>query len=99
MAVLLGAVMIYARPLIDEELREMKIVQEITKKKIFLASFSGTFLHVTIDAMHHPLMQPFMPFEWKPLYGLASTFELRAITFACLLLSFPVYLLLVKDWI
>jgi len=99
MAILLGAVMIYVRPLIDGQLREMKIVQEISKKKIFLAAFSGTFLHVILDSFHHPTMQPFMPFDFKPLFGLLSTTELRALTFACLLLSFPVYLFIVKDWI
>ncbi|WP_414837910.1 hypothetical protein ACK3SF_00700 [Candidatus Nanosalina sp. VS9-1] len=99
MAILLGAVMIYARPLIDEELREMKIVQEISKKNIFLAAFSGAFLHVTIDAFHHPYMQPFMPFDFNPLLGLFSTLELRAALFFCLLVSLPVYVFHVKDWI
>ena len=99
MAILLGAVMIYVRPMIDRELQEMKIVQKISKQKIFLASFTGAFLHVTIDAMHHPYMQPFIPFDFNPLLGLFSTLELRAALFFCLLLSFPVYLFHVKDWI
>jgi len=99
MSIMLVAAMTHVRPLIDNELQEMKIIQEITKKRIFLAAFSGTFLHVTIDAMHHPYMQPFMPFDLRPFFGLASTLELRAITLACLLLSFPAYLFTVKDWI
>ena len=99
MAIILGAVMSHARPLIDGELREMKIVQEITKKKIFLSAFLGTFLHVTIDAFHHPTMKPFMPFDFNPLLGLFSTAELRAALFFCLLLSFPVYIFHVQDWI
>lgn len=99
MAIILGTVMIYVRPLIDDELREMKIVQEISTKKIFIAALSGVFIHVTLDAIHHPYMQPFLPFDFRPFFGILSTFEVRALTFACLLLSFPVYMFLVKDWI
>ena len=99
MAVLLGAVMIYLRPLIDEELQEMKIRQKISKKKIFLAAFVGAFIHVSIDAMHHPRMQPFMPFDWKPLFGIASTFELRALTFAMLVTGSLLYILHVTEYL
>lgn len=100
MAIILGSVMLYIRPLIDKQLREMKIVQEVTKGKIFLASFSGTFLHVTLDAFHHPYMQTFMPLDSRPLYGLMSTNEVRLVTFTMLLLSFPVYLYIIReeDW-
>lgn len=99
MAILLGTVMIYVRPLIDKELKEMNIVQKISKKKIFLASFLGAFIHVTLDAIHHPLMQPFAPFNWRPLYGIFSTAELRAFTFFCLLAGTGIYILYVMDWI
>ena len=99
MAVILGAAMIYVRPLIDGELREMNIVQEITEKKIFLSAFIGTFLHVTIDAFHHPNMKPFMPLDFNPLLGLFSTAELRAALFFCLMVSLPVYISHVRGWI
>lgn len=99
MAIILGAVMIYARPLIDEEIREMKITQKVTRKKIFLAAFTGTFLHVTLDAFHHPDMQPFMPFDFNPLFGLFSTGELRTALFFCLLASLTIYVFYVQDWI
>lgn len=99
MAIILGAVMIYVRPWIDKELRELKIVQKITKRKIFLAAFTGTFLHVTIDAFHHPYMQPFLPFRGNPLLGLFSTVELRITLFSCLLTSLAIYISQVQDWI
>lgn len=91
--------MIYLRPLIDGELREMKILQETTKKKIFLSAFMGTFLHVTIDSFHHPTMKPFMPLDFNPLLGLFSTTELRTALFFCLMLSFPVYVGHVRGWV
>jgi hypothetical protein len=93
MAAVLGSVMIYVRPLLNDALREMEIIEEISVQKILIAAFSGTFLHVTLDTIHHPFMQTFTPLEIRPLYGLASTFELRILTFGCLILSFPVYLL------
>lgn len=96
MAAVLAAMMIYARPLMNNALREMRIIQEVSIQKVLIAAFSGVFLHVTLDAMHHPFMQPFMPLDIRPLYGLASTFELRAATFACLMLSFPAYLYILK---
>ena len=97
MAISLYGSMIYIRPWIDKNLREMEIKQKFSSRKIFLAAFSGALLHITIDAMHHPYMQPFMPLDIRPLFGLASTFELRAVTFAMLLLSFPVYIIHVSD--
>lgn len=92
MAATLGAAMIHLRPMIDNHLREMKIIQDISNKKILTASFTGTFLHVTIDAFHHPTMQPFTPLDVKPFFGIFSTSELRAALLLCLLMSFPVYI-------
>ncbi len=97
MAACLSAAMIKIRPLLDESLEEMKIVQEVNRRKIVLAAVSGVLLHVTIDAMHHPFMQPFAPFSFRPLLGTASTTELRTVLFVMLLLSYPVYLAHVSD--
>ena len=92
MASLLAGVMIYIRPFFQGFLEDMRIGQDFNLKSIVLAAYSGVFLHITIDAFHHPTMQPFIPFDWKPLYGIFSTTEMRLFCLACLLLSFPVYL-------
>ncbi|MFB6115831.1 MAG: hypothetical protein ABEK04_06125, partial [Candidatus Nanohalobium sp.] len=97
LSIVLGAVMFKLRPYLDVFLEEMGIRQSFSVKKVFLAAFAGTFLHVTIDAFHHPYMPTFLPFEARPLYGLFSTFEVRAFTFACLVMSFPVYLWVIRD--
>lgn len=91
LSIALGLVMIKLRPYMEEVLNGMQIRQVFNRKKIFLAAFTGTFLHVTIDAFHHPYMPTFLPFEMRPLFGFFTTFELRSVTFFCLLLSFPVY--------
>lgn len=97
MALSLGGAMIYMRPWMDEALREMKIKQKFSRQKIFIAAFSGAFLHITIDALHHPYMQPFFPLDIRPLFGLASTFELRAVTFAMLIAGTVLYLVHVSS--
>jgi hypothetical protein len=93
---LLGVTMLYVRPYLDKDLREMKIIQEISKGKIFLAAISGVILHVTIDAFHHPNIHPFLIEGFKPLFGLFSTYEVRLFCLGCLFLSWPVYLLHLK---
>ncbi len=97
MALSLGGAMIYMRPRMEKIMSDLELRQKISRKKIFLTSFAGVFIHITLDAMHHPYMQPFFPLDIRPLFGLASTFELRAVTFTMLLLSFPVYILHVSD--
>lgn len=41
---------------------------------VALASIAGTWLHVTLDAILYPAMQPFYPLSGNPWYGLASYF-------------------------
>jgi hypothetical protein len=91
-ALFLAGMMMYFRPIFDFLVRDFGIEQEISRKKILLAAFSGVWLHVTLDAFHHPTMMPFMPFEFKPLYGLLSGGDVRMIAFACLVFSVPLYL-------
>lgn len=91
LSIVLGGFMIYVRPYLEEFMEGFGTPQSFSVRKIFLAAFAGTFLHVTIDAFHHPSMPTFLPLNVRPLYGLASTFEVRVFSFSCLLLSFPVY--------
>lgn len=93
----LGAVMIYLRPYLQFIMEGFKIPQEVSTKKIFTAAFAGTFIHVTLDAFHHPYMPTFFPLDIRPLYGLFNTTEVRIIAFSCLILSFPVYILHLWD--
>lgn len=39
---------------------------------VTLASVAGTWLHTTIDAFHHPDIQPFYPLPGNPLYELTG---------------------------
>lgn len=92
LSIALGLVMIKLRPYLDVFMDFVDLRQEFTRRKIFLAAFSGAFLHVTIDAFHHPSMPTFLPFEIRPLFGLFTTFEMRAFTFTCLLIGYFIYM-------
>ncbi|MFB6180550.1 MAG: hypothetical protein ABEJ93_01605 [Candidatus Nanohalobium sp.] len=92
MAVVLGAVMIKLRPRIDGYLEELMFSQGFSNKKILSAAFVGTFLHVFIDAFHHPTMQPFTPLKIKPLYGVFTGPQLQAFCAACMFAAAPVFL-------
>lgn len=89
--------MLYLRPYMEELMEMYKLRQQISRRKIFLAAFAGTFLHITIDAFHHPHMPTFLPFDARPLFGLFSTLEVRALAFSCLVLGLPLYLWKVRD--
>lgn len=45
-------------------------------RAVTLASVSGTWLHVTLDAITHAGMQPFYPLAGNPLYGLIGFFTI-----------------------
>ncbi|MFB6203792.1 MAG: hypothetical protein ABEK01_04860 [Candidatus Nanohaloarchaea archaeon] len=92
-AAVLGAVMVYIRPAIDGAVREAGIVQEISRPRIFAASFAGAVLHVTLDAFHHPNIQPFMVEGLKPLFGVLSTGQVYLVTLAAFTAGIPLYLL------
>jgi len=97
LSVVLGSVMVYLRPYLGFLMDAFALEQKFSVRKIFLSAFTGTFLHVTIDAFHHPEMPTFLPLDVRPLYGLFSTFEVRALAFSCLVLSLALYLWMVRD--
>jgi hypothetical protein len=91
LAIVLSLSMMKLRPHLEFLMEGFEIPQSFSSRKIFLAAFTGTFLHVTLDAFHHPSMPTFLPLDIRPLYGLVSTPEIRALTFSCIILSLPVY--------
>lgn len=51
----------------------------VSAKSVTLASVSGTWLHVTLDAFSHSGMQPFYPLPGNPLYLLVVPFTIYAL--------------------
>ncbi|MDL0133480.1 hypothetical protein [Halobacterium salinarum] len=75
--------MVLIRPELDKLMESINLHQRVSVTRIAIAAFLGSMIHVTIDAFHHPLMYPFMPYDIKPLYGLFSTREMRFFTAFC----------------
>ncbi|MFB6242006.1 MAG: hypothetical protein ABEJ36_04350 [Candidatus Nanosalina sp.] len=97
--ILLAGAMIYVRPYLEEFLKDMEIEQSFSNSRIMISAVLGVLLHVTLDAFHHPNIQPFMIEGIRPFFGLLTTFQIRALTFVSLLLCFPVYIAHVQEWI
>jgi len=89
---ILAGAMFYIRPYLQESLEEMKISQSFSRRKILFSAVSGVMLHVTLDAFHHPMIQPFIFENVRPFFGLLSTAEVRMVCLAALFACFPAYL-------
>ncbi|MFC7078414.1 hypothetical protein [Haloarcula halophila] len=90
-AVVLAGVILLVRPSIAEYMRRAKLRQRVSKRTVVLGAVSAVTVHVTIDAFHHPLMEPFLPAGGNPLYGLFTTSEMRLFTAFCLFLGMQLY--------
>lgn len=88
---LIGA-MIRLRPSMDGTLRDLHVHQAVSRGRIVTGAVLGVTVTVTIDAFHHPRMQPFLPLPGNPLYGYFSTHEMRLFTAFCLFLGLFVYM-------
>jgi hypothetical protein len=95
----LAATMIYIRPHLQNALEQMKIKQSFSRMKIFASAVPGVVVHVTLDAFHHPNIQPFLIEGIRPFFGLMTTSQVRILTFACLIACLPVYIAHIKDLI
>jgi len=96
-SLLVVAAMVAVRPRIDGMLERLEIRQRVTTATIAAGAFLAVTIHVTIDAFHHPTMRPLLPLDGNLLYGLFSTFELRAFTAFCLFLGVQLYLVYFLD--
>jgi hypothetical protein len=97
MALILAGLMAYLRPYFDELFGDLmerfNFNQEFSAEKVFLASFSGVTLHITLDAFHHPTINPFYPIMEKPLFGLMSTLEVTLLASLFFVLALPLFFL------
>ncbi|EGQ43289.1 MAG: hypothetical protein J07AB43_12790, partial [Candidatus Nanosalina sp. J07AB43] len=88
---ILSVAMVYIRPHLQKNLEDIKIKQGFSNRKILLSALLGVLIHVTLDAFHHPNIQPFLVEGVKPFFGLMTTSQVRGVTFACILACFPIY--------
>jgi len=91
-ACFLALAMFYLRPYLQTFLQDLEIEQAFSRRKILISAILGVLLHVTIDAFHHPNIQPFMITGFRPFFGILSTSGVRTLCLTALISCFPVYL-------
>lgn len=91
-ALIFAGAMIYFRPYLSPILEKLRLNSNHSSKKIICSALAGVTVHVTLDAFHHPTMNPFYPIMEKPLYGLMSGLEVALFAFSLGIVAIPIYL-------
>jgi membrane-bound metal-dependent hydrolase YbcI (DUF457 family) len=84
-AVILSLMMIALSNKIQKLTSFIGIKQNFSKKAIWVASFSGIYLHILFDAPLYTDIKPFYPFAANPFYGSLSSWTIYN---ACAILFF-----------
>ena len=82
-ALALAPVMMKIAPTIQKFMKALKLGQEVSWKSVLLASFSGVYLHILLDAPLYWDIRPFWPSSANPLAGLWNAGEIQIV---CILL-------------
>lgn len=53
-----------------------KLRQDFSTKSIWIASFSGIYLHILFDSPLYRDIKPFYPFGFKPFFGIVSGLDI-----------------------
>ena len=65
---------------LDKYIQDMagifKLRQDFSSKKIWIASFSGIYLHILFDSPLYRDIKPFYPSGFNPFFGIFSGFDL-----------------------
>ncbi len=79
-AILLSLAMIRVDKKIQKIMRFFRLGQAHSQKSIWLASFSGIYLHILLDSFLYGGIEPFFPLTANPLYNpmIPAGFEIYA---------------------
>ena len=67
-AIILAFIMTQIRKIFTPMLSFIKIKQEISFKRILVASLLGIYLHILLDSPLYVDIRPFFPFDFNPFY-------------------------------
>ena len=82
-ALALAPAMMKLAPTMQKSMKALRLEQEFSWKSVLLASFSGVYLHILLDAPLYGDIRPFWPYSENPLAGAWNT---NTIQIACILL-------------
>ncbi len=93
-ALILTVIMIKIREFFTPIMSFFKIEQEISFKKILLASLLGIYIHILLDSPLYTDIRPFFPLDFNPFYSTVNlTGLLYAICVWCFLTGLIVYII------
>lgn len=92
-AVILSLVMIKIDEKIQRIIRFFKLEQRFSRRSIWLASFSGVYLHIMLDSRLYTDITPFFPLDINPLYSgsMFAGFEIYGFCVNSLILEIGLY--------
>jgi membrane-bound metal-dependent hydrolase YbcI (DUF457 family) len=92
-ALALAAGMMTVSPALQGIMRELGLGQEVAWKKVLLASFSGVYLHILLDAPLYADIAPFFPSAANPMLGLWNAGAAQALCALLFVLGIGLYAL------
>lgn len=80
---------------LDKKIQELMVIFRLEQKSslrgVWLASFSGIYLHILLDSPLYMDIRPFYPFENNPFYDIIGGVEIYALCALLLLAGFLLY--------
>lgn len=56
----------------DKMMDFLRMKQEMSSRSVFIAAFSGVYLHIFLDSFLYTDIKPFFPLDANPFYGLVA---------------------------
>ena len=74
-AALLSLIMIRFDDRIQKIMTPLRLKQNHSRKKIWLTSYVGVYMHIIMDSFLYLDIKPFYPLKYNPIYSLLGSFE------------------------
>lgn len=72
-AALLSGAMVKLNNPLQKTMAFFRLRQELPAKSIWIAAFSGIYLHIILDSFLYTDIKPLYPFSYNPFYGILSS--------------------------
>ena len=92
-AIILALAMIRMNKPVQKIMSTFKLGQKYSKRSIWLASFSGIYLHILLDSILYTDIKPFFPLDTNPLYNgsMFVGFEIYSLCVILFILGLALY--------
>jgi len=80
-----------------QKINILGIKQNFSKKAIWIASFSGIYVHILLDSPLYRDIKPLYPSSYNPLYGILSVSTIYTLCIVLLIVAVLIYMFRKKD--